>query len=132
MKSIHTSGKRKKAIARATLKEGTGKIRINKVNIDDFQPKMLRMKLREPLLLAGSYTNKVDIDIKVRGGGISGQADAARLAIAKSLVEYSKGEKLKNAFLKYDRHLLIADVRQREPNKPNDSKARKKRQKSYR
>ena len=131
-KVIHTSGTRKKAIARATLKEGTGKIRVNKIALDNYQPKMLRMKLREPLILAEDIAEKVDINVNVRGGGISSQADAARLAIAKSLVEYSKGEKLKNLFLKYDRHLLVADVRQNEPSKPNDSKPRAKRQKSYR
>ena len=131
-KVIHTSGKRKKAVARAALKEGNGKVRVNKINLDDFQPKVLRMRLREPLILAGDIINKVDIDINVIGGGITGQADAARLAIARSLVEYSKGEKLKNVFLNYDRQLLVADVRQNEPCKPNDSKPRAKRQKSYR
>ncbi len=131
-KVVHTSGKRKKSIARATLKEGTGKVRINKVNIDDYHPKMLQMRLKEPLLLAGDIINKVDIDVKVEGGGISGQADAVRLAIARSLVEYTKGERLKNAFLNYDRQLLVADVRRNETSKPNDSKPRAKRQKSYR
>lgn len=131
-KVIHASGKRKRAIARATLKEGNGKIRINKINLDNFQPRMLRMKLREPLLLAGDIVNQVDIDVVVKGGGISGQTDAARLAIARSLVDYSKGERLKNIFLKYDRHLLVADVRMNEPSKPNTSKPRAKRQKSYR
>lgn len=131
-KVVHTSGKRKKAIARATLRAGSGKIRINKINLDDFEPKMMRMRLREPLILAGDVMNKVDIDVKVIGGGISGQSDAARLAMARALVDYSKGDKLKNIFLKYDRHLLVADVRMNEASKPNDSKPRAKRQKSYR
>jgi small subunit ribosomal protein S9 len=131
-KVIHTSGKRKKAIARATLKEGSGKVRINKTSIDDYQPEMLRVKLREPLLLAGEVVRKVNIDVNVNGGGISGQTDAARLSIARALVEYTKSERLKNSFLKYDRHLLVADVRMNEPSKPNDSKPRAKRQKSYR
>ena len=129
-KVIHTSGKRKRAIARVTLKEGNGKVRINKIHLDDFQPRMLRMRLREPLILAGDIVNKVDLDVVVSGGGITGQADASRLAIAKALAEYSK--KLKKVFLDYDRQLLVADVRQNEPSKPNDSKPRAKRQKSYR
>ena len=129
-KVIHTSGSRKKSIARATLKEGIGKVRINKTHLDDYTPKMLRMRLREPLILAGEITQKIDIDVNVRGGGISGQADAARLAIAKALAEYSK--KLRKTFLDYDRQLLVADVRQNETSKPNDSKPRAKRQKSYR
>ena len=131
-KVIHTSGKRKKSIARATLREGNGKVRINKINLDNYQPKMMRMRLREPLILAGDVVNKVDVDVNVRGGGISGQADAVRLAISRSLVEYTKSEKLKNIFLNYDRHLLVADVRRNETSKPNDSKPRAKRQKSYR
>jgi small subunit ribosomal protein S9 len=131
-KVIHTSGKRKRAIARATLTEGTGKVRINKINIEDYTPKMQRMRLKEPLLLAGDLADKIDIEVNIKGGGISGQADAARLAIARALVEYTKGERLRNTFLKYDRQLLVADVRMNEPSKPNDSKPRAKRQKSYR
>ncbi|MBR9698867.1 30S ribosomal protein S9 [Candidatus Woesearchaeota archaeon] len=132
MKVIHSSGKRKKAIARATLRDGDGKVRINKISLDDFAPKMLQMRLREPLLLAGDMAKKVDIDVKIEGGGITGQADAGRLAIARSLVDYAKGDKLKKVFLEYDRMLLVADVRQNETSKPNDSKPRAKRQKSYR
>ena len=132
MKVVHTSGKRKKAIARATLREGKGKIWINRIHLDDIYPRMSRMKLREPLLLAGDIAHKVDISVRVKGGGVSGQTEAARLAIARSLVEYSKGEKLRKVFLNYDRHLLVADVRRGEPSKPNVSKPRKKRQKSYR
>ena len=80
-KVIHVSGKRKKSIARATLKEGKGKIRINKILIENYTPEMLRMKIMEPLILAGDVGQKVDINIKVHGGGISGQTDAARLAM---------------------------------------------------
>lgn len=132
MKSVHVSGRRKQAIARASLREGTGKVRVNKVLLDQFQPYVLRMRMMEPLLLSGELANKVDINVVVEGGGISGQSDAARLAIARSLVEFSKGDKLKKTFLDYDRMLLVADVRQNEPSKPNDSKPRAKRQKSYR
>ena len=59
-----------------------------------------------------------------------GQADAARLAIAKALAEHD--EKLKSVFLEYDRQLLVADIRRHETNKPNKSAPRDKRQKSYR
>ncbi len=128
MKIIHTSGKRKRAVARATLRPGKGKVKVNKVLLDNFTPKLARLKIREPLLLAGNAA--VDIDVNVFGGGIIGQADASRLAIARALVKYDK--KLEDVFLKYDRHLLVADVRRKEVYKPGDSKARKKRQKSYR
>ena len=94
---------------------------------------MSRLKLREPLIIAGDLIDKVNIRLNVVGGGISSQADAGRLAIAKGLVEYSKSEKLKEDFLKYDRNLLVADVRRKEPAKPNrHGQARAKRQKSYR
>ena len=130
-KIIQTKGKRKRAIARATLREGKGKIRFNKTPLDLVNPKLLRMKLREPLLLADDTAKMVDIDVSVFGGGIISQADAARLAIAKALVQFNK--KLENVFLKYDRQLLVADVRRKEPSKPNrHGKARAKRQKSYR
>jgi small subunit ribosomal protein S9 len=133
MKQIHASGKRKRAIARATLKEGTGKVRINNVLIDLYQPSMYRMKIREPLLIAGDLIKGNDIDVNVNGGGISSQADAARLAIAKALVSLSKGTKLKDQFAIYDRTLVVADVRRKEKVKPNrHGKARAKVQKSYR
>ena len=98
MKDIKTSGKRKTAIARATLRQGKGIIRINNVPIESIEPKMSRLKLREPLILAGDMADKVDIDVNVAGGGITSQAEASRLAIAKAMVEYGKGEKLRKFF----------------------------------
>ena len=133
MKIVHVSGKRKTAIARATLREGNGNIRINDAPIDIYEPKLYRLRIREPLILAKDITEKVDIDVNSQGGGISSQADAIRLAIAKALYEYSKSERLKDQFLKYDRSLLVADVRRKECAKPNrHGQARAKRQKSYR
>ena len=130
-KIIHVSGKRKRAVARVTLKEGAGKVRVNKILLDVYEPTLSRLKLREPLLLAGDIASKVDISVNVFGGGQSSQAEAARLAIARALVAYSK--KLESVFLNYDRHLLVADVRRKEASKPNrHGKARAKRQKSYR
>jgi len=132
MKSQHASGKRKRAIARATLRLGKGKVRINKVLLEFYQPKMSRLKIMEALVIAGDVANSVDIDVLVRGGGQSGQAEAARLVVAKSLVQFSKDKTLEQRYLAYDRHMLVADVRRKETRKPNDSKARAKRQKSYR
>ena len=131
MKAVHTSGKRKKAIARATVKQGKGMIRINSLLLDNF-PDFTKIKIQEPLILSKDLAKKVNIDISVRGGGSQAQAEACRLAIARGLVDFSKSKELKKTFLEYDRNLLIADVRQKEPCKPNDSKARAKRQKSYR
>ncbi|MBS3126026.1 30S ribosomal protein S9 [Candidatus Woesearchaeota archaeon] len=130
---IHVSGKRKRAVARAVVRAGKGDVRINRVPLDVVEPKLFRLKLREPLMLAGDAAHKVDIDVNVSGGGISSQADASRLAIAKALVAFTKNEKLKEAYLNYDRSLLVADVRRKESAKPNrHGQARAKRQKSYR
>ena len=131
MKVINVSGKRKRAVARATLKEGNGKIKINGVPVELIEPEMARTRLKEPLILAEDTANNVDIDVNVFGGGIMGQSEAARLTIAKALALYNK--KLEKVFSDYDRHLLIADVRRKETRKPNrHSKARSKVQKSYR
>lgn len=134
MKLIHISGKRKSAIARATVKEGNGTIRVNNQLLAYFSNKMARERINEPLKIAGMETvQKLAFDIDVLGGGWQSQAEAIRLAIAKGLIAYTKSDKLKKDFLVYDRHLLIADTRRPETCKPNDSgKPRKKRQKSYR
>lgn len=128
--AIHKSGTRKRAIARATLKAGKGKIKINGVFLDNFGNSVTRLRIKEPLVLAGDIVKKIDVSVTVNGGGINGQADAARLAIARALVNHDK--KLKKVFDEYDRLLLVADVRRKEVCKPNISKARAKRQKSYR
>ena len=133
MKIIQVSGKRKRAIARATLKNGKGNVRVNNQMLESFEPKFARMKIMEPLILAGDLAKKIDINANVAGGGIISQAEAVRLAIARALVEYSKSKTLKEDFLKYDRHLLVADTRRKEASKPNrHGQARAKRQKSYR
>lgn len=129
---VHVSGKRKRAIAKATLKKGKGIVRINSKLLSVYQPELARLRVQEPLHIAGDLAKQVDISVKVNGGGWQAQAEASRLAIAKALVEHSKDKKLKQDFLDYDRHLLIADVRRTEPRKPNDSKARSKRQSSKR
>ena len=131
-KAIVVSGKRKRTIARATIKPGNGVIRINHLLLEHYEPRMSRMRIEEPLLLAGEMAKKVNINVDVRGGGFQSQAEAARLTVARGLVAFSKSKQLKQDFLNYDRHLLVADVRHGEPSKPNDSKPRKARTKSYR
>ena len=113
------------------MKEGKGKITINNLNLDAYSPDMQRMKIMEPILIAGDVGKKVDISVNVVGGGFNSQADASRVAIARALVGFDK--KLEKLFQVYDRHLLVADVRRKETVKPNrHGKARAKRQKSYR
>ena len=132
MKILVTSGKRKTAIARATIKPGKGRIRINKIPVEIFQPEMARMMLMEPLIMAKDLANKVDINVEVDGGGVMGQAEAARTAIARALVEWSGDEELKRVYIEYDRSLLVNDVRRKEPKKQGGRGARKRRQTSYR
>jgi len=130
-KIIHTAGKRKSAVAKATVRPGKGKIRVNRVLLDNYSTMLSRMKLQEPLIIAGPVVNTVDIEVNVAGGGLTAQADAARLAVARALAKLDK--KLEKQFLNYDRTLLVADVRRKETHKPNrHGKARAKRQKSYR
>ena len=130
MKVIHKAGKRKTAIARATMKAGKGVVRINYTTLENYEPEIAKLKITEPLLIAGKMSEKYNFQINVRGRGWQSQAEAARLAIARCLMEADG--KLKDKFLEYDRNLVVADTRRKEVCKPNDSKARAKRQKSYR
>jgi small subunit ribosomal protein S9 len=113
-------GKRKVAVARAFAKKGKGQIRINKIPLDVYEPELARMMIYEPVMIAGNVAKKVDIDVNVSGGGVFGQAEAIRQAIAKIYVQLD--QKLKGKFLEYDRSLLIADPRRNEPHKPSRSK----------
>jgi len=130
-KAINTSGSRKMSVARLTLMPGQGLVRINGRLLDTYEPKLARMKLQEPLLLVGDLASKVHIEATVSGGGVMSQVDAIRQAMGRAFAELG-GEKVKRALLDYDRSLLVADTRFKEQRKPNDSKARAKRQKSYR
>ena len=132
-KKIYASGKRKSAVARAMIKSGNGKVLINGKNYETLHM-FDRLKIAEPLRISEKVLGKNDFDISVdiKGGGDKGQIDAARISIAKAILDYTKSEELRKAFLKYDRNLLVADVRRKEACKPGDSKARSKRQTSYR
>ena len=132
MKIINTSGKKKTATARATLKEGNGVVRINKVLLDIYEPRLSRLKIQEPVEIAGEMIKSVNIDVVVSGGGTMGQTDAVRTAIAKGIVEWTGDTGLKEAFSEYDRNLLVSDHRQKEKKKFGGPGARSKYQKSYR
>jgi len=129
---VNTSGKRKSAIARATVKKGSGQVRINKIPLEIYSPELARLKIQEPLALVPEKATKVDIQVNVKGGGIMGQADASRTAIAKGLVEFFEDSELERNFKQFDRSLLISDPRRKLPKKPLGRGARKRRQKSYR
>ncbi|HLB70386.1 MAG: 30S ribosomal protein S9 [Candidatus Methanoperedens sp.] len=132
MKIVNSSGKRKTAIARATLREGKGRIRVNKTPIELIQPELVRMKMSEPLEFAGNVVPTIDIDVSVHGGGIFGQAGAVRTAIARGLVEWTNDTALRDSMAQYDRSLLVNDTRYKLPKKFGGRGARKRRQKSYR
>ncbi len=132
MKVVQVSGKRKRAVARARLKEGKGVVRVNALTLEGVTPQLAKLMIMEPLVLAGDLCKSVDIEIHVQGGGWHSQAEAVRLVVARALVQHSGSKALKQKFLDYDRHLLVADTRRAEASKPNDSKPRAARQKSYR
>ena len=132
MEHVNTSGKRKTAIARATVREGNGRVTINKVPLDIYGPELARLKIMEPLGLVPEKASKVDIAVLVNGGGVMGQAAAARTAIARGLVDFYKDEELEAVFRSYDRTLIINDDRRKLPKNPLGHGARAKKQKSYR
>lgn len=129
---LQTSGKRKEAIARCTVRKGTGQIRINRTPLELFEPVLARQKIQEPLLAVGDRSRSIDIEVRVNGGGTMGQASAARTAVARGLVAWLKDGELESMFKHYDRSLLVNDPRRKLPKRPGGRGARKRRQKSYR
>ncbi len=132
-KTLVISSKRKTAIGKATIREGSGIIKINRKEISSF-PRLQQLELQEPLFIAEKVIGKAnyDISVKVSGGGLSSQVEAVRLAIARAIVAFTKSDELNRAFIVYDRNMIVADTRRKEAYKPGDSKARAKRQTSYR
>jgi small subunit ribosomal protein S9 len=129
----NTSGKKKTAIARATVTDGEGRIRINSQPVELVEPETARLKMLEPFRIAeADARDSVDVEIDVQGGGVSGQADAVRTAIARGLVQYTNDAELRDAFIEFDRSLLVNDSRRSEPKKWGGPGARARYQKSYR
>ena len=129
----NTSGKKKTAVARATISEGEGRVRINAQPVELVEPELAQLKMLEPFRLAGDELREgVDVDVDVEGGGVMGQADAARTAIARGLVQHTNDAELRDAYMEFDRSLLVNDVRQRESKKWGGPGARARYQKSYR
>ena len=132
-KVLVVSGKRKTATARAIVRPGVGRIRINRIPIEVFEPQIAKEKILEPLIQAGDEVWKqLDIDVKVSGGGYMGQAEAARMAIANALLKWTKSQRLRTTFIKYDRTMVVGDPRRKEPKKFGGPGARARDQKSYR
>ncbi|MDZ7745673.1 MAG: 30S ribosomal protein S9 [Halobacteriales archaeon] len=129
----NTSGKKKTAVARATVSDGSGKVRINSQPVELVEPEQSKLKMLEPFRIAeADLREDIDIDVEISGGGFAGQADAARTAIARALVQHNNDAELRDAFLSFDRSLLVNDVRQSESKKWGGPGARARYQKSYR
>jgi small subunit ribosomal protein S9 len=131
--TIVISGKRKASVAKVKIRKGKGQVLYNGLpyeNLNMFH----KLAIMEPIRICEKALSgfDFDLDIRTKGGGKEGQIQAARLGVAKALVKATDSAELKKAFMSYDRHLLVADVRRKEAYKPGDSKARAKRQKSYR
>ncbi len=132
-KIVTVSGKRRTAIARATIKAGKGRIRINNVPLEIFEPQIARSKIMEPLLhVDDEIRDQIDVDVKVSGGGFMGSAEAVRTAIARGFTKWTKSKNLQSVFTEYDRTILAGDPRRKESKKFGGPGARAKRQKSYR
>ena len=140
LKMVFTHGKKRNAIANAVIKEGNGTITLNRIPIHNIEPKTLRIKIFEPILILGVDKFKnLNIKVRVSGGGSVAQLYAARTVIAKGIVawnqkyvdEESKDEARKD-LLNYDKNLLVADYRRLEPKKYGGPGARARKQKSYR
>lgn len=132
-KVLVVSGKRKTATARAVVKQGVGKVRINLTPVEIYEPDIARAKIMEPLLQAGGDVwHQVDLDVKTIGGGYMGQAEAARMAVANALLKWTKSSHLRTVFSEYDRTMIVGDSRAKETKKCGGAGARAKEQKSYR
>jgi small subunit ribosomal protein S9 len=137
---------RKTCRALATISKGNGKVRINNVPAEVMEPKIAKEMVLTPINLLGENRNRVDIKVKVQGGGFMGQAFASAVAISRALTGDGKGgrdpkdhpltksmrEEVRKKILEFDRHLLSGDPRQTESKKFGGPGARRRKQKSYR
>ena len=140
LKMVYTHGKKRNAIANAVVQEGKGNITINRVPIQNIEPKPLRIKIFEPILILDiDQFKNLRINVRVSGGGAVAQLYAARMAIAKGIVAWNQKyvdeeekDKVRKDFMNYDKTLLVADNRRIEPKKYGGPGARARYQKSYR
>ncbi|MHA2118931.1 MAG: 30S ribosomal protein S9 [Candidatus Thorarchaeota archaeon] len=129
---VVSTGKRKTSLAKATIKNGSGRIRINGRPLEIHQPEVAKMRIMEPLILFGDGWTKYDIRVRVRGGGVMSQADAVRMSIATGLFRMSQDYEARSRMLEHDRTMLVGDPRRTEPKKFGGPSARSRYQKSYR
>ena len=132
---VAVKSKRKNAVARAYLKRGKGSIKVNGIDINIIEPAELRGVMLEPVTVSRTtedLAKRLDIKVRVTGGGQSGQAQAVKTAIAKGIAALAESDTVKKEYMRYDRNLLVDDPRRVEPKKFKGPKARARFQKSYR
>ena len=139
-------GQRKTSRATATISKGNGKVRINNIPAEVMEPEVAREVVLVPTHLIGEIRNRIDLSVKVHGGGFMGQAFASAVAISRALTGEGKGgkdpkdhplsksirEEIRRKITEYDRHFLAGDPRQTESKKFGGPSARRRKQKSYR
>ncbi len=129
------TSKRKEAVARAYVRKGTGIVTVNNFDVSTTEPAELRRLMTESLHISNvteDVAKGVDINVNVRGGGQSGQAQAVRSAIAKGISDYADSDAVRRECIRFDRYMIIDDTRRVEPKKFKGPKARARFQKSYR
>ena len=120
--TIQTVGRRKRSIARVLISQGTGQWTVNGRQMDDYFPRPThQIRVVEPLKVTGLEAS-VDVTVRVRGGGLSGQSDGVRMGLARALVQHD--EEHRPALR--ERGMLTRDARQVERKKPGQPKARKR------
>ncbi len=137
---------RKTSSAHVYITKGVGKVRINNVPVEMIQQETAREVMLAPLEVSGDLRNKVNISVRVRGGGFMGQANATATAITRALIGWTKSKKeprdhplsksaredLRNRIAEFDKYLISGDARRKEPKKFGGPGARRRKQKSYR
>lgn len=132
VKNYFVKASRKNAIARCMSKAGTGKVRVNGHSLEAYYSGYKQGLIKEPMILLNEEANKLDYFVNVSGGGVMSQVQATRSCIAKSILAANNREKVKDKIMTYDRHLLVDDVRRKEPKHQLGKGARKKKQHSKR
>ena len=137
---------RKTANAHVFIKKGVGKVRVNNVPIDMIETIAAREVILAPLEICGDLRDKIDISVRVNGGGFMGQSYAAATGITRALIGWTKSKKdpkdhpftksirtdLRKKVNEFDKYLISGDARRKEPKKFGGPGARRRKQKSYR
>ena len=145
-KTIIYFASRKTSSAHVYITKGNGRVRVNNIPVEMFEPEVARETILLPLELASDVRDKIDISVRVKGGGFMGQSYAAATAITRALIGWTKSKKepkdhpfnkstrqqLKTKIIEYDKYLISGDARRKEPKKFGGSGARRRKQKSYR